>query len=77
MVRLLLLDINQHENKWCCTAETPAGFYRCKIQSALDDALPHFAWYRKRPRIYELRSFVCHIYPITPIYNKLYKITHH
>ena len=37
-----LLDSNQHENKWWCTAETSAEVHRFKINSALDNILYHF-----------------------------------
>ena len=43
MVRESLLDINQHENKWCGAAETPAELYIGKLQSVLDN--PHLTFY--------------------------------
>ena len=55
MVILSPLDCNQHKNKWCCAHETSAEVNRYKIGSALENALPHFDYYGKRPIIYELR----------------------
>ena len=58
MVRAALLDSNQHENKWCCAAEISAESHRFRINSALDNISPHFAWYGKNTSINELRTFV-------------------
>ena len=49
-----LLDIDQHENKWCCAAEISAESDRFRINSALDNISPHFAWYGKNTIIHEL-----------------------
>ena len=64
MVISVLSDINQHANKWCYAAETSAEVHRWKINSALVNNSPHFAWYGQKPRIHELRTFGCDIYPI-------------
>ena len=37
----------------------------------MDNISPHFAWYGKKPSIYELRTFGCDIYPITYSPRKL------
>ena len=65
MVRSVLLENNQHENKWCYAAETSTEVYRCKLHSELDNASPHFAWDGKNPSIRVLRTVGCDIYPIT------------
>ena len=51
MVRSGFIDINKHENKCCCEAETSADVHRCRIHSALENIPPHFAWYGKNPII--------------------------
>ena len=70
-----LLVINQHENKWCCASETSTEVYIFKINSALENELPLFAWHGKFNIIHELRSFGCDIYTITPNPKKLYNRT--
>ena len=75
MVRAALLDSNQHENKWCCAAEISAEVHRCRINSALDNVSPHFAWYGKKSSIHELRKFGCDIYPIPSSPENFYDIT--
>ena len=42
-----LLDINNHKNKSCCAAETSEEVHRFRIQSAIDNISPNFAWYNK------------------------------
>ena len=59
VVRSSLLGSNQHENKWCCAAETYSEVYRWKFHSALDNASPNFAWYGNNTIICELRSSGC------------------
>ena len=71
MVKSGLLDSNQHENKWCCAAETSAEIHKCRIQSALYNKSPHFEWYGKKPSIHEIRTFGCDIYPIKSSPKKL------
>ena len=56
-----LLDIHQYANKCYCAEKTSAEVYRCRINSALDNISPHFAWYGKNPSIHELRTFKCDI----------------
>ena len=65
MIRSGLIDSNQHESKWFCAAEKSAELYRCKIQTAVNNTLPHFEWYGKIPSIHELITFECDIYLIT------------
>ena len=67
--------MNQDENKWCCAAETPAEVYKRKIHRTLDNTPPHFACYGRRPNIYELWTFGCSVYPITPSPKRLYEQT--
>ena len=69
MVREGLLDSNQHENKWCCAAETSAQVRICRIHSDLDNISPHFEWYGKNPSIHELRTFGCEYSPSHHILN--------
>ena len=66
-----LLVSNRHKNKWCCAAKTPTEVYRYNFHSALDSTLPRFALYGKNPRIHELRTFGCDIYPITLFTKKI------
>ena len=72
IVILVILNSNQHENKWICEAETSDEVYICKIHSGLDNKFPHFTWYGKSPIIREIRHFVCEVYPITSPDKKLY-----
>ena len=65
MLREGIIDINQHENKWCCESETPDELYICKIHSELDNISPNFLWYGKNISIHELITFGYDIYPIT------------
>ena len=58
MVRLVLVDRNQHK-KWCCVAETSADVHICKIYSALEKVSPRFSWYGQRPTIYQLKACGC------------------
>ena len=71
MVRAVLLDSNQHTNKWFYAAETPEEVYRFKIHSILENISPHFAWHGKNTSIHELRTFGCDIYPIKQYSKKL------
>ena len=71
MVKVGITDSNQHENKWFCAAETSAEVHIYRIDSALDNIPPHFAWYSKNPSIHEIKSCGCDKYPITPYPKKL------
>ena len=51
MVREILLDINQHGKKWCCTAETSYEVYIRKLDSVLDNTSTHFSCYEKFPEL--------------------------
>ena len=64
MFRAGLIDSNQHENKWCCAAETSAEVYIFKLHISLHNNSPHFAWYDKKPRIHEPITFRCDIYTV-------------
>ena len=75
MVRSVLIDGNQHENKWWCAAEKSAEVHICIIHSALDNTPPHFAWHGKKHIIHEIRAFGCDIYPITSSPKKIDDIT--
>ena len=75
MVRAVILEINQHENKWWCVDEKSAEVYRCKIYSSMYNTSPHFTWYVNHPSIHELSTFGCSIYSITQKNNKLDKMT--
>ena len=66
-----ILDINQHENKCFCAEETSEEVHRFRIHSAIDNISPQFSWYGKNPRIHELRTFGCDIYPTTSSPKKL------
>ena len=52
MVRAVLLESNQHVNKWCGAAETLAEVYRYKLHSELDNTSTHFSWYGQSPIIH-------------------------
>ena len=71
MVIVGLIDSNQYAKKWRCEAEISEEFHRCKMHSRLDNYSPHFAWYGENTRIYEPRTFVCDIPPITSSPKKL------
>ena len=75
MLRVGLLDSNKHGLKWCCAAETSAEVHRCRIHNDIDNISPYFAWYGKKPSIYELRKFGCDIYPITSYPKSFYDRT--
>ena len=49
IVILVILNSNQHENKWICEAETSDEVYICKIHSGLDNKFPHFTCMVKVP----------------------------
>ena len=75
MVIAGILDINKHENKWCCTEEASEEVHRFRIHIDIDNISPHFAWYGKEPIIHELRTFGYDIYPITSSTKNLDDIT--
>ena len=65
IVRVVIINSNQHTNGWCYAAETSSGVYGWKLHSALDNTSLHLIWYVKNHSIRELKSFECDIYPIT------------
>ena len=65
IIREGLLDINNHENKWCCAAEKSSVFHIRRIHNVLDNISPQFTQYSKNPNIHTLREFGCDKYPIT------------
>ena len=71
MVRVVLLDSNQHEIKWWCDSETTAEVYICKIHSELDKTSHHFSWYGENTRIHEIITLVCDTYHIYSSSKKL------
>ena len=70
-----LIYNTQHEKNWCRAAETSAEVYRYILNSALYNTSPHFSWYGESPRIIELRTIRCDIYPITSYPKTLYDRT--
>ena len=64
MVRIGLLDINQHANKWSWLAETSSEVHRWKSHIELDNTSSHFSSYGQNTTIHELGTLGCYIYTI-------------
>ena len=75
MVRAGILFRSQHENKWCCAAETPEEAYRFNIHSSFYSTSPQFSWYGKNPSSVTLEPLGMSYNPL-PLILKGYMIGH-